>query len=176
MKIMNLALTALLAALIVPAPAGGTDSPLAPLAFLAGHCWTTRIDGDRETDTHCYEWMHQGMQLRDRHVVRGDKPDYSGETIYAYNGERKRVEFRYWNSEGGQSDGYLEVAANGTLRFLDDRYAGPDGVAYVFASEMTRPGEGQYRILTRFKEGEAWREMWTRLFDRNAEPAAAASP
>jgi hypothetical protein len=163
-------------ALLAATPVGAADSPLAPLAFLAGQCWTTSIDNGRETDTHCYEWMHGGMQLRDRHVVRGDKPAYSGETIYAYNGERRRVEFRYWNSEGGQSDGYLEVAEDGTLRFLDDRYVGPDGVAYVFASEMTRPGEQQYRILTRFKEGEAWREMWTRLFDRDARQAAVTSP
>jgi hypothetical protein len=176
MKHMTWTSAACLAALIASAPASAEDSPLMPLAFLAGHCWTTIIDNGRETDTHCYEWMHGGRQLRDRHVVRGDKPDYSGETIYAYNGERRRVEFRYWNSEGGQSDGYLEVAADGTLRFLDDRYVGTDGVAYVFASEITRPGEGQYRILTRFKEGEAWREMWTRLFDRDTGKHAAASP
>ena len=119
------------------------ESSLAPLAFLAGHCWTAVIDNGRETDTHCYEWMHGGMQLRDRHVVRGNKPDYSGETVYAFNGERKRVEYRYWNSEGGQSDGYLEVAVNGTLRFLDDRYVAPDGVVYTFASELTHPADGQ---------------------------------
>jgi hypothetical protein len=167
---------AALAALLCPTLAGTADSPLAPLAFLAGHCWTTDIDGGRETDTHCYEWMHGGQQLRDRHVVRGDKPDYLGETVYAWNGERKRVEFRYWNSLGGQSDGYLEVAADGTLKFLDDRYVGPDGVAYVFASEMTRPAEGEYRILTRYREGDAWKDMWTRHFRRAAAvPALTGS-
>lgn len=171
MRIANAGVS--LAALLCPALAGSTDSPLAPLAFLASHCWTTEIDGGRETDTHCYEWMHDGRQLRDRHVVRGDKPDYLGETVYAWNGERRRVEFRYWNSIGGQSDGYLEVAADGTLKFLDDRYVGPDGVAYVFASEMTRQAEDEYRILTRYREGEAWKEMWTRHF-RRAEAAAAA--
>ena len=149
------------------APAQAADAPLAPLAFLAGQCWTTVIDGGRETDTHCYEWMHGGMQLRDRHVVRGDKPEYTGETVYAFNGERKRVEYRYWNSDGGQSDGYLEVAADGTLRFLDDRYVGPDGAVYTFTSEVTRPADGQYRILTRLKKGDAWKDLWTRLFLRN---------
>ncbi|MGH8251267.1 MAG: hypothetical protein ACREVI_11345 [Steroidobacteraceae bacterium] len=162
------------AALLVSFSAGSADSPLAPLAFLAGKCWTTQIDGGRETDTHCYEWMHGGQQLRDRHVVRGDKPDYAGEAIYAYNGERKRVEFRYWNSLGGQSDGYLEVAADGSLRFLDDRYVGPDSVAYTFASEITRPAESQYRIVSRFKEGDAWREMWTRVFEQSESRPAAA--
>lgn len=142
------------------------DSPLAPLAFLAGHCWVTTFADGRETDTHCYEWMHDGMQLRDRHVVRGDKPDYRGETVYAFNGEHNRVEYRYWNSLGGQSDGHLEVAADGTLRFADDRYVGRDGVPYVFSSEITRQEPDAYRIVTRMRDGEAWRELYSRLFER----------
>ena len=154
------------ALLLVAAAPRADQTTLTPLSFLAGNCWTTVIDGGKETDTHCYEWMHGGQQLRDRHVVRGDKPEYRGETVYAYNGERKRIEFRYWNSDGGQSDGYLEVAPDGTLRFLDDRYVGADGAVYTFASEITRPADGRYRILTRFKDGDAWREMWTREFAR----------
>ena len=169
MKIHERKVAPMLAAFLVSAaPAGanvGADSPLAPLGFLAGHCWVTQVDAS-ETDTHCYEWMHGGQQLRDRHVVRGKNPDYLGETVYAVNGERKRVEYRYWNSIGGQSDGYVEVALDGTVRFLDDRYVGPDGVAYVFSSEMTRPADGQYRILSRYKQGESWKEMWTRDFER----------
>lgn len=170
MKTTIASLTVIAAALVsasrgveaADAPAG---SPLAPLGFLAGHCWVTQV-GESETDTHCYEWMHGGQQLRDRHVVRGKAPDYLGETIYAYNGERKRVEYRYWNSLGGQSDGYVGLAADGALQFLDDRYVGPDGAAYLFSSEMTRPGDGRYRMVSRFKEGETWKEMWARDFTR----------
>lgn len=157
----------LLAALFACRPAVTEESPLAPLAFLAGHCWTTTFNEGRETDTHCYEWMHNGMQLRDRHVVHSDQPDYLGETIYAWHGERKRIEYRYWNSLGGQSDGYVELADDGTLRFLDDRYVGPDGAAYLFGSEMSRPGEDQYLMISRYLEGEVWREMWTRTFNRS---------
>ncbi len=167
---------ALLAACATGLPAAAAESPLEPLAFLAGNCWATAIEASKETDTHCYEWMHGGQQLRDRHVVRGPNPDYSGETVYAYNGERKRVEYRYWNSLGGQSDGYVEVAADGTLRFLDDRYVGLDGVVYVFSSEMTRPQDGQYRIVSRFREGEDWKEMWTRQFERLETPMSPPQP
>ena len=170
---------ALAALLVSTAAAIGKDtaaaSPLAPLGFLAGHCWVTRIDAD-ETDTHCYEWMHGGQQLRDRHVVRGKNPDYLGETVYAYNGERKRVEYRYWNSLGGESDGYVEIATDGQIEFLDDRYVGSDGVVYVFASEMTRPSDVQYRMVSRYKEGDAWREMWTRMFDREPSAMGQQSP
>jgi hypothetical protein len=36
---------AFLAALLRPVAVSAAESPLAPLAFLAGHCWTTVIDG-----------------------------------------------------------------------------------------------------------------------------------
>jgi hypothetical protein len=155
--------------LSLPAAVGAADSPvetaLAPLAFLAGHCWVTQV-GEGGTDTHCYEWMHGGRQLRDRHVVRGKDPDYFGETIYAYNGERERVEYRYWNSLGGVSDGRVAVAADGALEFLDDRYVGADGAVYLFASEMRQPADGKYRFVSRVKDGEAWKEMPAREFTR----------
>jgi hypothetical protein len=162
-----LAVAVLLAALpgVSRAADPAVQSALAPLSFLAGHCWVTQVSAE-ETDTHCYEWMHDGQQLRDRHVVRGKGPDYRGETIYAYNGERKRVEYRYWNSLGGLSDGNVVAGPDGTLQFPDDRYVGPDGKAYLFASEITRPGDGEYRIVSRYKDGDAWKEMWTRDFRR----------
>ena len=171
MKTLRMRATAALSALLCSAASGSAaadaavEAALAPLGFLAGHCWVTQA-GDGGTDTHCYEWMHGGQQLRDRHVVRGKNPDYFGETVYAYNGERKRLEYRYWNSLGGLSDGHVEAAADGRLEFLDDRYVGPDGVVYIFASEITRPADGRYQIVSRYKEGEAWKDMWTRDFTR----------
>jgi hypothetical protein len=47
------------------------EKQLQPLAFSAGHCWTATFADDKTTDTHCYDWMHGGRQLRDTHVVRG---------------------------------------------------------------------------------------------------------
>jgi hypothetical protein len=157
----------LVCGLLASRPAITADDPLTPLAFLAGHCWAATFNDGRETDTHCYEWMHDGMQLRDRHVVHNDQPEYRGETIYAWNGERKRIEYRYWNSIGGLSDGYVESKPDGTLHFLDDRYVGLDGIVYTFASEMSQPDAAQYLIVSRYLEGEEWREMWTRTFDRS---------
>ena len=168
----NLAWALSLTALLAFRTAAAADEPLAPLAFLAGHCWTTNFD-DSQTDTHCYEWMHDGKQLRDRHVVQGKDPTYRGETIYAWHGGRKRIEYRYWNSLGGLSDGYVDVGADGTLRFLDDHYVGPDGAEDTFGSEMTRLGETQYRMVSRYLDGETWREVWTRVFDQMEAPAEA---
>jgi len=58
------------------------------------------------------------------------------------------------------------VAADGALRFLDDRYVGPDGAVYLFASELTRAADGGFRMISRYREGEAWKEMWRRDFTR----------
>jgi hypothetical protein len=41
---------------------------------------------------------------------------------------------------------------------------------------MTRQAEDEYRILTRYREGEAWKEMWTRHFRRAAAAAAPPAP
>lgn len=168
----NLVLTLSLTALLACGTAAAADDPLAPLAFLAGHCWTTTFADGRHADTHCYEWMHDGKQLRDRHVVSGDDPAYRGETIYAWHGGRKRIEYRYWNSQGGQSDGYVEAAADGTIRFLDDHFIEPDGAAYDFASELTRPDETHYRMVVKNLDAGTWHEVYTRVFERTEAQAA----
>ncbi len=165
----SLVLTALLAC----GTSSATDDPLAPLAFLAGHCWTTTLGDGHRTDTHCYEWMHDGKQLRDRHVVLGRDPAYRGETIFAWHGGRKRIEYRYWNSEGGQSDGHVEVGPDGTIRFLDDHFVEPNGATYDFASEMVRPDEAHYRMTVRNLDDGKWREISTLVFERR-EPQAGA--
>lgn len=173
MKLRTPARALSLAALLACGTAAAADDPLAPLAFLAGHCWTTTFEDGRQTDTHCYEWMHDGKQLRDRHVVTGHDPVYRGETIYAWHGGHKRIEYRYWNSQGGQSDGYVEAGADGTIRFLDDHFVEPDGAAYDFASELTRPDESHYRMIVKNLDAGIWREISTLVFERRVLQAGA---
>ena len=45
----NLACALSLTALLACGTAAAADDPLAPLAFLAGHCWTTRFEDGRHT-------------------------------------------------------------------------------------------------------------------------------
>ena len=51
------------------AQAPEASSPLAPLAFLAGHCWKGPFPDGKRHDEHCFEWFYDGKFLRDRHVV-----------------------------------------------------------------------------------------------------------
>lgn len=173
MKTTHLAAAMAVAALLSSGTGRAESDPLTPLAFLAGHCWTTHFADGLQTDTHCYEWMHGGKQLRDRHVVLGKDPAYRGETIYAWHGGRKRIEYRYWNSQGGQSDGYVEAAADGAIHFLDDHFVEPDGAAYDFASELTRPDETHYRMVVRNLDAGTWHDISTQLFERGELKAGA---
>lgn len=173
MKQQNLTWALVLTVLLASGTAAGNDDPMAPLAFLAGHCWSTRFEDGKQTDTHCYEWMHDGKQLRDRHVVLGNDPVYRGETIYAWHGGRKRIEYRYWNSQGGQSDGYVETGADGIIHFLDDHFVEPDGTAYDFASELTRPDQTHYRMVVSNLDAGTWREISTLVFERGELQAGA---
>ena len=60
--------------------------------------------------------------LRDRHVVRGGKQPYEGETIYGWDARQKKVVYTYWASDGGISTGSLE-RVDGGLMFAE-AYAG----------------------------------------------------
>ena len=110
------------------------------------------------------------MDYRDRHVVVGNDPVYRGETIYAWHGGRKRIEYRYWNSLGGQSDGYVEAGADGTLRFLDDHYVGPDGAEDTFSSEMTR-SRATSTARPGARCGRGYSSRRRRLQQRRSKPA-----
>src|SRR5690349_20466490 len=96
-------------ALLLALPASSATAPspapsLQPLAFLAGSCWSGPLR-DGSIDTHCFEWVFDGRFLRDRHVVKGAKRPYEGETLYAWDPQEKRLVYTYWASDGGMSHG-----------------------------------------------------------------------
>jgi hypothetical protein len=102
------------------------EKQLQPLAFSAGRCWTATFADGKTTDTHCYDWMHGGRQLRDTHVVRGAAGEYRGETVYLWDAEHARIVYRYVDANRGHSDGHVEAVGD-ALRFPQDRYVGADG-------------------------------------------------
>jgi hypothetical protein len=58
------------------------ETPLAPLAFLAGSCWTGEFAEGGSFDRHCFEGAYDGKFLRDVHVVTGKRGPYGGESLY----------------------------------------------------------------------------------------------
>lgn len=117
-------------------------------------------------DTHCFGWVYGGRHLRDRHVVRSDEgSEYRGEAIYSWNAKRERIVYRYWNSDGGYSDGEI-VEADRWLISPEERYTGKDGREQLFRSAMRiRDGESYEARTEKLQDGE-WREAWTVVFQR----------
>ena len=143
-------ITALLLATAVAGPA--LSEPLAPLQFLAGQCWQAPIGDGSQTDKHCFEPMYGGKQLRDRHVVTNAKGEvtYEGETIYAFNGKARRIEFAYFSSDGGVSYGSVTGKEGGQLLdFGDETFNGADGKELKISTEWRRIGADAYEAVSR---------------------------
>lgn len=105
---------------------------LAPLDFLAGHCWRGVLpNGD--LNTHCFD-RAEGT-IRDRHeVFRGDRKVYGGNTVYRWDGETRTVRFTYVGMDGSTTDGSMR----------------PDGKDLDFGSSNYPLGTGTVTIATRW--------------------------
>jgi hypothetical protein len=153
-------------AIAAQAPASGSLSePLRPLQFLVGSCWTGTFPGAKSTDTHCFEPVYDGKFLRDRHVVRGGKQPYEGETIYAWDPKQKKVTYTYFASDGGVSTGTMETVRGGLV--FSESYEGERG-GLKMRNLWTVTGPDSYDVVvSQWKDGE-WREMWRMNMRRSA--------
>ncbi|HTD29679.1 MAG TPA: hypothetical protein VK660_09845 [Xanthomonadaceae bacterium] len=146
--------------LLMPALAiGAPIDALKPMAFLAGHCWKGDFPGGKQTDEHCFQWLYDGKALRDTHTVRAPgKPDYVGETTYYWDSSARRVEFLYFENQGGISRGTMESTPQ-ALVFPAAQYIA-DGDTMTYRVRWTLVDDATY---------EAWSEMqgpkgWTTMF------------
>lgn len=138
--------------LVAAASSVALAEPLVPLQFLAGHCWQAKIGDGSQVDKHCFEPMYGGKHLRDRHVVTDAKGEvtYEGETIYAFNGKARRIEFAYFSSDGGVSYGSVIAREDGRLLdFGDETFNGPDGKQLKISTEWRRVGDDAYDAVSR---------------------------
>ena len=164
-------------ALILAMQAAGAAPPsvlaaeLQPLAPLVGSCWRATFPGDTSTDTHCYTAMLVGRYIRDVHVVAGGPSVYSGETIYRWDTQARRIRFDYYASDGGYSSGFADPTPSG-FDFPSD-YVGGDGSTLTMRTVQTASGDGYSRTTSARQPDGSWREMWTLRFTR---VGAAATP
>jgi hypothetical protein len=143
----------------------------APLAFLAGYCWSGPFADGKSTDEHCYQWMYDGKFLRDRHIVRGAEKPYRGETIYFWDGDENAVAYIYFNSSGGVSRGTLKVEGE-TLLFPTERYTQGSSTR-EFSTTLVREAPDGYRTSTRELKDGKWVEAWGVAFRRGGLTSAA---
>lgn len=139
-------------ALLFLSAAAALSEPLSPLQFLVGHCWQAPIGDGTQIDKHCFELVYGGKHLRDRHVVTdaAGKITYEGETIYAFNGKAKRIEYAYFSSDGGVSYGSVAAKDGGQLLdFGDETFNGNDGRELKISTEWRRVGDDAYEAVSR---------------------------
>lgn len=146
-----------LAAVPAPTPATAADDPLAPMRFLVGSCWKGEFPGGKVTNTHCFEAVHGGVHIRDRHVVEGAPGPYSGETLFRWDPAAKVIRYAYDASDGGHSDGTAR-AVDGGLAF-EDAYTGADGKPLTMRAAWIRDGDEAYVDHTEALENGAWKTM-----------------
>ncbi|NJO12449.1 MAG: hypothetical protein HC872_02145 [Gammaproteobacteria bacterium] len=151
--------------LLASSLASSGERTLEPLEFLVGHCWSGTFADGKSVDTHCFEAVYGGQFVRDRHVVRGDKPDYHGESLYWRDGQSGTIRYLYFNSDGGVSHGTLEPKAD-RLQFGDEEYTGPDGKVQRFRTVWQRRGADTYVATTEQQNGEEWQPAWRVEFTR----------
>jgi hypothetical protein len=166
-RLLLCALTA--AVLALPAPAQDAPVPehFRPLAFLVGSCWKGTFPNGKSTDEHCFEWMlGKGRFIRDRHVVKGPEPDYSGETVYAYDAEKKKVVYRYFASPGFFTEGSLEYADEGIV--FPERVVAAAGVKEMRTLFQPSAAGDSYRVRSMEKTPEGWKELWTMEMKKQA--------
>lgn len=154
------------------APAAATVvAELQPMAFLVGSCWRATFPNRTSTDTHCYTAMLGGRYIRDIHVVEGGPAPYSGETIYRWDVQARRIRYDYYAVDGGYSGGFADPTPTG-LSFPEDVYVGPNGQTMTLRTVQTRDGDAHSRTASARQPDGSWREMWMMRFTR-AGPATA---
>jgi hypothetical protein len=157
----------LLVALLMAASCAQAETPaLAPMAFLAGHCWKGHMAVPGQTDEHCFAWLYGGVALRDTHVVRTPgQPDYVGESTYYYDSARKQVEYVYIENFGGISRGTVE-SLPGALVFPATQYVS-DGQALTYRVRWTKADARAYEAFSEILGANgAWTPQFKVLLKR----------
>jgi hypothetical protein len=142
-----------------------------PLEFLVGHCWVGTFPDGKATDEHCFEWGFNRKFVRDRHVVRNGPGPYSGETLYGWDPEKKRLGFWYWNSEGEILTGAVEYRP-GSIVFPTKQVTEKGTIE--LRAIWTPMGQDSYRVEQSQRVGKEWKPLWT--MDLKRAPRDAAAP
>ncbi len=114
---------------------------LAPLDFLAGHCWKGTLPTG-EANIHCFD-RTQGM-IRDRHeVLKEGRKVYGGETLYSWNADAGRIDYVYTGMGGGVMKGHAR-ADGADLDFGTADHVAKDGKRITISTRWVRVAPNAY--------------------------------
>lgn len=161
-RIRHLAAVLALACLAAPAVAQAPADPLAPFGWLrqlAGSCWRGEYANSRAGDKQCYEWQY-GRFLRgtiELTGVQGDGAtplDLRGDSVWAWDVVRSRLQLTTWTSNGTLSAG--EAVFEGDLLRVA---MGRGESAPTMRTTWQRLDADAYLVRRERRDGETWREV-----------------
>ena len=144
--------------------ADNSMQPFSGLMPLVGHCWQAPFPDGKKIDTHCFTSVYNGAFIKDQHVVCGDDQAYYGETWYTHDKTSNSVNYRYYNSLGGISDGSVQFQDQ-RLVFPDESYEN-NGQTTTYRTDWQLT-EGQY-VSNMWQQDHAaedgWKKVWHMVF------------
>lgn len=140
------------------APIDTAKNPLQPLDFLVDHCWAGDFPNGLGRDTHCFEPMFGGKFVRDKHTLHGKNGDYLGETIYAFDPEKKQILYWYFSSDGDMDSSSVLPVADG-FEFPERHLTQPKDL--TLRTRWKRSGDDRYTALNERKSSDGtWQTAW----------------
>ena len=157
----RVAAAAATACLSWPALAQAPADPPAQFGWLrqlAGSCWSGEYANSRTTDKQCYQWQY-GRFLRgtiELGGVQGDGApmDLRGDSIWAWDVARSRVQLVTWASNGAISTG--EAVFEGDLLRVT---MGGGETTPTLRTTWQRLDNDAYLVRRERREGDTWREV-----------------
>jgi hypothetical protein len=156
------------------AEAPSAQEPLAPLAWLAGNCYTGTFADGTTQDFICYEWVFEGKFLRSRHRVVGGAKPYAGETLISFDKAAGVIRFDYYNSLGDVLRGEVMPSTEGVAFPPEQVTIG--GESAEIRSSWKRRGTDGYAAVTERRAGDEWRTLFTIEFVRDVTPVQPPPP
>ena len=152
-----------------PAPAAKpSDSPLAPVAWLAGGTWTSDVkdpgDGSVTHVENHITWApnHQAIQFV---TDFNGKPHYNG--FYAYDPAKKAINFFYTSGEGQLTIGTATPDTDGKTLRQEFDVMQPSGKTQHIKSTIVRDGSDAYdfSVFMQNNAGE-WAQLFKIRYER----------
>lgn len=134
--------------------------------FFVGSCWDGVFSDGQSTDRHCLRPMNKGHFVRDRHFVDGARGLYGGETIFSWNADEQVIEYIYFDTTGGKSEGSFVPVKDG-FKAPDEVYKLPDGRSMTISSVWAITGSDSWEQRTLDVSGETPKTLWTIAYERH---------
>ena len=153
---------ATVACLAGAASAQAPTDPLAPFGWLrqlAGSCWRGEYANTRTADKQCYEWQY-GRFLRGTIELTGVQGegatpmDLRGDSVWAWDAARGRLQLTTWASNGTLSPG--EAVFDGDVLRVT---MGRGESAATMRTTWQRLDADAYLVRRERRDGETWREI-----------------